>query len=93
MKHFEEFKIAVTASLFCVVMLLVYAVFPKDGLAETTKARMPEIPSAESFSEEDYGFQIYTQDSNYDYSYDEDSFSDDSYSDGSYSGDTGDSSY
>ena len=51
MKHFEELKIAVTAALFCVVMLLVYAVFPRDGLVQTTKARMPEVPSAEMSSE------------------------------------------
>lgn len=67
MKHFEELKIGATAALFCIVMLLVYAVFPKDGVVQTTKARMPEIPSSDSSYEEDpYGFQIYTEESNYD---------------------------
>ncbi|MDO4306045.1 MAG: hypothetical protein Q4C77_04360 [Eubacteriales bacterium] len=70
MKHFEELRIGVTAVLFCMVMLFVYAFFPQDGFVPATKAPMPEIPSSDSWSgEEDYGFQIYTEESNYDDSY------------------------
>lgn len=67
MKHIEELKIGATAILFCMVMLLVYAVFPQDGFVPSTKAPMPEVPSADNWEdEENYGFQIYTQESNYD---------------------------
>lgn len=68
MKHIEELKIGVTAILFCLIMLLVYGIFPKDGFVPSTKAPMPEIPSSDNWEEEDnYGFQIYTQESNYNY--------------------------
>lgn len=74
MKHLEELKIGATAILFCLIMLFVYAVFPKDGFVPSTKAPMPLVPSSDNWEEEDnYGFQIYTQESNYD--------SQDSYSD------------
>lgn len=73
MKHLEELKIGVTAVLFCTVMFVVCTVFPKDGFVPATKAPMPKIPSADSWTEEeDYGFQIYTQESNYEDSYNED---------------------
>lgn len=79
MKHIEELKIGATAIVFCMIMLLVYAVFPQDGFVPSTKAPMPERPSAESLEEEeDYGFQIYTQESNYDDSYSSDSYEEDS---------------
>ena len=91
MKHLEELKIGATAALFCIVMLLVYAVFPKDGVVQTTKARMPEIPSADSSYEEDpYGFQIYTEESNYDDSYEDSTWYENSYDPSQESSDTSD---
>ena len=90
MKHLEELKIGATAALFCLVMLLVYAVFPKDGVVQTTKARMPEIPSEDSSYEDDpYGFQIYTQESNYDDFYEDSSSYEETY-DSSQNTDTSD---
>ncbi len=68
MKHLEELKIGATAILFCLIMLLVYAVFPNEGFVPSPKAPMPPLPTSDSWEEEEnYGFQIYTQESNYTY--------------------------
>ena len=86
MKYRDEIHIAMMALVFSCAMFAVYAVVPKDAaVAAKARATITEAPEtaaeAEAIrSEEDPGFNIYTEESNYDY----DSSSDDSGSDQSY---------
>ena len=88
MKYRDEIHIAMMALVFSCAMFAIYAVVPKDAVvaakARATVTEAPEtVAEAEairSSQEDDAGFPIYTQDSNYDY----DDSSDDS--DNSYTG-------
>lgn len=67
MRHLEEIKIGFTAATFCIIMLLCYAIIPQGPLTPTRTAPMPKVPTEEDWDpEEDYSFEIYTQESNYD---------------------------
>lgn len=101
MKYRDEIHIAMMALVFSCAMFAIYAVVPKDAVvAAKARATVTEAPETaaeaeaiRSSQEEDAGFPIYTQDSNYDY--DDSSDNSDSY-DPSYdnSSDTGtDNSY
>ena len=94
MKYRDEIHIAMMALVFSCAMFAIYAVVPKDAVvAAKARATVTEAPETEaeairSSQEDDAGFPIYTQDSNYDY--DDSSDNSDSY-DPSYdnSSDTG----
>lgn len=101
MKYRDEIHIAMMALVFSCAMFAIYAVVPKDAVvAAKARATVTEAPETaaeaeaiRSSQEDDAGFPIYTQDSNYDY--DDSSDNSDSY-DPSYdnSSDTGtDNSY
>lgn len=88
MKYRDEIHIAMMALVFSCAMFAIYAVVPKDAIvAAKARATVTEAPETaaeaeaiRSSQEEDAGFPIYTQDSNYDYDdYDDyDDSSDDS---------------
>lgn len=96
MKYRDEIHIAMMALVFSCAMFAIYAVVPKDAVvADKARATVTEAPETaaeaeaiRSSQEDDAGFPIYTQDSNYDY--DDSSDNSDSY-DPSYdnSSDTG----
>lgn len=96
MKYRDEIHIAMMALVFSCAMFAIYAVVPKDAVvaakARVTVTEAPETAAEaeaiRSSQEEDAGFPIYTQDSNYDY---DDSSDDSDNSDQSYYGnsDTG----
>ena len=96
MKYRDEIHIAMMALVFSCAMFSIYSVVPKDAvvaaksLATVTEApeTAAEAEAIRSSQEDDAGFPIYTQDSNYDY--DDSSDNSDSY-DPSYdnSSDTG----
>lgn len=96
MKYRDEIHIAMMALVFSCAMFAIYAVVPKDAVvAAKARATVTEAPETaaeaeaiRSSQEDDAGFPIYTQDSNYDY--DDSSDNSDSY-DPSYdnSSDTG----
>ena len=85
MKYRDEIHIAMMALVFSCAMFAIYAVVPKDAIvaakARATVTKAPETAAEaeaiRSSQEEDAGFPIYTQDSNYDYD-DYDDSSDDS---------------
>ena len=85
MKYRDEIHIAMMALVFSCAMFAIYAVVPKDAVvaakARSTVTEAPETAAEaeaiRSSQEEDAGFPIYTQDSNYDYD-DYDDSSDDS---------------
>ena len=85
MKYRDEIHIAMMALVFSCAMFAIYAVVPKDAVvAAKARATVTEAPETaaeaeaiRSSQEEDAGFPIYTQDSNYDYD-DYDDSSDDS---------------
>lgn len=82
MKYRDEIHIAMMALVFSCAMFAIYAVVPKDAVvAAKARATVTEAPETaaeaeaiRSSQEEDAGFPIYTQNSNYDY----DNSSDDS---------------
>ena len=90
MKYRDEIHIAIMALVFSCAMFAIYAVVPKDAVvAAKARATVTEAPETaaeaeaiRSSQEEDAGFPIYTQDSNYDY--DDDSSDDSDNSDQSY---------
>lgn len=95
MKYRDEIHIAMMALVFSCAMFAIYAVVPKDAVvAAKARATVTEAPETaaeaeaiRSSQEEDAGFPIYTQDSNYDY---DDSSDDSDNSDQSYdNSDTG----
>lgn len=95
MKYRDEIHIAMMALVFSCAMFAIYAVVPKDAIvaakARSTVTEAPETAAEaeaiRSSQEEDAGFPIYTQDSNYDY---DDSSDDSDNSDQSYdNSDTG----
>ena len=75
MKYRDEIHIAMMALVFSCAMFAIYAVVPKDAVvAAKARATVTEAPETaaeaeaiRSSQEEDAGFPIYTQDSNYDY--------------------------
>lgn len=85
MKYRDEIHIAMMALVFSCAMFAIYAVVPKDAVvAAKARATVTEAPETaaeaeaiRSSQEDDAGFPIYTQDSNYDYD-DYDDSSDDS---------------
>ena len=85
MKYRDEIHIAMMALVFSCAMFAIYAVVPKDAIvAAKARATVTDAPETaaeaeaiRSSQEEDAGFPIYTQDSNYDYD-DYDDSSDDS---------------
>ena len=85
MKYRDEIHIAMMALVFSCAMFAIYAVVPKDAVvAAKARATVTEAPETaaeaeaiRSSQEEDAGFPIYTQDSNYDY--DDSSDNSDSY--------------
>ena len=88
MKYRDEIHIAMMALVFSCAMFAIYAVVPKDAVvaakARSTVTEAPETAAEaeaiRSSQEEDAGFPIYTQDSNYDYDdYDDSSDNSDSY--------------
>lgn len=96
MKYRDEIHIALMALVFSCAMFAVYAVVPKDAaVAARAKATVKEAPETaaeaealRSSQDEDAGFNIYTEDSNYDDS--SDSSDQATYNPGTdYSGDTG----
>ena len=96
MKYRDEIHIAMMALVFSCAMFAIYAVVPKDAVvAAKARATVTEAPETaaeaeaiRSSQEEDAGFPIYTQDSNYDYddSSDDSDNSDQSYYDNSDTG-------
>ena len=74
MKYRDEIHIALMALVFSCAMFAVYAVVPKDAaVAARSKATVKEAPETaaeaealRSSQDEDAGFNIYTEDSNYD---------------------------
>ena len=97
MKYRDEIHIALMALVFSCAMFAVYAVVPKDAaVAARAKATVKEAPETaaeaealRSSQDEDAGFNIYTEDSNYDSS--SDSSDQATYNPGTdYSGDTSD---
>ena len=85
MKYRDEIHIAMMALVFSCAMFAIYAVVPKDAVvAAKARATVTEAPETaaeaeaiRSSQEDDAGFPIYTQDSNYDY--DDSSDNSDSY--------------
>ena len=85
MKYRDEIHIAMMALVFSCAMFAIYAVVPKDAVvaakARSTVTEAPETAAEaeaiRSSQEDDAGFPIYTQDSNYDY--DDSSDNSDSY--------------
>ena len=75
MKYRDEIHIAMMALVFSCAMFAIYAVVPKDAVvAAKARATVTEAPETaaeaeaiRSSQEEDAGFPIYTQNSNYDY--------------------------
>ena len=75
MKYRDEIHIAMMALVFSCAMFAIYAVVPKDAVvAAKARATVTEAPETaaeaeaiRSSQEDDAGFPIYTQDSNYDY--------------------------
>lgn len=74
MRYKDEIRIALMALVFSCAMFAVYAIVPKDAaVAAKAKATVKEAPEtaaeAEALrsSQEDPGFNIYTEESNYDY--------------------------
>ena len=75
MKYRDEIHIALMALIFSCAMFAVYAVVPKDAaVAAKAKATVKEAPETaaeaealRSSQDDDAGFNIYTEDSNYDY--------------------------
>ena len=75
MKYRDEIHIAMMALVFSCAMFAIYAVVPKDAIvAAKARATVTEAPETaaeaeaiRSSQEEDAGFPIYTQNSNYDY--------------------------
>lgn len=109
MKYRDEIHIALMALVFSCAMFAVYAVVPKDAaVAARAKATVKEAPETaaeaealRSSQDEDAGFNIYTEDNNYDDSSDSSDSTDSSDSSASsdqatydpgtdYSGDTSD---
>ena len=93
MKYRDEFHIASTAILLSVAMVGISVVVPKESRVPTAKTTLTEAPetAAEAEAAQQEEFPIYSQDSNYDETYDysqEDSSYDNSYdsSDGDSSG-------
>ena len=96
MKYRDEIHIAMMALVFSCAMFAIYAVVPKDAVvAAKARATVTEAPETaaeaeaiRSSQEEDAGFPIYIQDSNYDYddSSDDSDNSDQSYYDNSDTG-------
>ena len=83
MRYKDEIRIAFMALAFSCAMFAVYAIVPKDAaVAAKAKATVKEAPEtaaeAEALrsSQEDAGFNIYTEESNYDYNSDYDSSED-----------------
>ena len=84
MKYRDEFHIASTAILLSVAMVGISVVVPKESRVPTAKTTLTEAPetAAEAEAAQQEEFPIYSQDSNYDETYDysqEDSSYDDSY--------------
>ena len=84
MKYRDEFHIASTAILLSVAMVGISVVVPKENRVPTAKTTLTEAPetAAEAEAAQQEEFPIYSQDSNYDETYDysqEDSSYDDSY--------------
>ena len=75
MKYRDEIHIAMMALVFSCAMFAIYAVVPKDAVvAAKARATVTEAPETaaeaeaiRSSQEDDAGFPISTQDSNYDY--------------------------
>lgn len=75
MRYRDEIHIALMALIFSCAMFAVYAVVPKDAaVAAKAKATVKEAPETaaeaealRSSQDEDAGFNIYTEESNYDY--------------------------
>ncbi|MBU5481513.1 hypothetical protein [Blautia sp. MSJ-19] len=75
MRYRDEVHIAIMTLLFCCAMFAVYAIVPKDAaVAARARATITEAPETaaeaeaiRSSQEEDAGFTIYTEESNYDY--------------------------
>ena len=92
MKYRDEFHIASTAILLSVAMVGISVVVPKENRVPTAKTTLTEAPetAAEAEAAQQEEFPIYSQDSNYDETYDY-SQGDSSY-DNSYDSSGGDSS-
>ena len=92
MKYRDEFHIASTAILLSVAMVGISVVVPKESRVPTAKTTLTEAPetAAEAEAAQQEEFPIYSQDSNYDETYDY-SQGDSSY-DNSYDSSGGDSS-
>ena len=75
MRYWDEVHIALMALIFSCTMFAVYAVVPKDAaVAAKAKATVKEAPEAaaeaealRSSQDTDAGFNIYTEESNYNY--------------------------
>ena len=72
MKYRDEFHIASTAILLSVAMVGISVVVPKENRVPTAKTTLTEAPetAAEAEAAQQEEFPIYSQDSNYDDSYD-----------------------
>ena len=84
MKYRDEFHIASTAILLSVAMVGISVVVPKENRVPTAKTTLTEAPetAAEAEAAQQKEFPIYSQDSNYEDSYDysqNDNSYDDSY--------------
>ena len=84
MKYRDEFHIASTAILLSVAMVGISVVVPKENRVPTAKTTLTEAPetAAEAEAAQQEEFPIYSQDSNYEDSYDysqNDNSYDDSY--------------
>lgn len=92
MKYRDEFHIASTAILLSVAMVGISVVVPKESRVPTAKTTLTEAPetAAEAEAAQQEEFPIYSQDSNYDDSYDYSQ--DDSSYDNSYDSSDSDSS-
>ena len=71
-RHTDEIKIAVSAALFCGVMLLIYVVVPQSIRIPTATTTLKEAPATAAEAEAATGstssgsdFPIYNQESNY----------------------------
>ncbi len=72
MKYRDEFHIASTAILLSVAMVGISVVVPKESRVPTAKTTLTEAPetAAEAEAAQQEEFPIYSQDSNYDETYD-----------------------
>ncbi len=70
MRYKDEFHIASTAVLLSMAMFGISVVVPKESRVPTAKTTLTEAPETAAEQAEQAEFPIYSQDSNYDSSYD-----------------------